>query len=136
MCIPTYIQIGAGGGSFMMAKPLLVRPRNVWQAPAAPDKQKMDMDVRKPEALHADDDSIDRGSAAERSYRQIQDMVISFAIRPGDRINESALSRKLGVSRTPFREALNRLASDGFLDFVPAKGAFSARKSSPRKCST
>jgi DNA-binding GntR family transcriptional regulator len=75
------------------------------------------------------DDDVDRGlgdgaSAAERSYRQIQDMVISFQIRPGERINESELSRKLGVSRTPFREALNRLASDGFLDFVPAQGFF------------
>lgn len=64
------------------------------------------------------------GSAVEKSYRQIQDMVISFAIRPGERINESELSRKLGVSRTPLREALNRLASESFVDFVPAKGFF------------
>lgn len=66
----------------------------------------------------------DSGSAVEKSYRQIQDMVISFAIRPGERINESELSRKLGVSRTPLREALNRLASENFVDFVPAKGFF------------
>jgi len=69
-------------------------------------------------------DEIDSGSAVEKSYRQIQDMVISFAIRPGERINESELSRKLGVSRTPLREALNRLASENFVDFVPAKGFF------------
>ena len=65
-----------------------------------------------------------RETATEMSYRLIQDMVISFAIRPGERVNESELSRRLGVSRTPLREALNRLASENFLDFVPAKGFF------------
>lgn len=70
------------------------------------------------------EDLTDRGSAVEKSYRQIQDMVISFAIRPGERINESELSRQLGVSRTPLREALNRLTSENFVDFVPAKGFF------------
>ncbi|MGA0565596.1 GntR family transcriptional regulator [Ancylobacter sp. VNQ12] len=78
------------------------------------------------------DSAGDSGSAVEKSYRQIQDMVISFAIRPGERINESELSRKLGVSRTPLREALNRLASENFVDFVPAKG-FYRKKVKPKE---
>lgn len=71
-----------------------------------------------------DDTAEPRETATEMSYRLIQDMVISFGIRPGERVNESELSRRLGVSRTPLREALNRLASENFLDFVPAKGFF------------
>ena len=74
----------------------------------------------------------DRSSAAERTFLKLQDMVISFEIRPGERINESELSRRLGVSRTPFREALNRLASDGFLEFIPAKG-FYRKKIKPKE---
>lgn len=63
-------------------------------------------------------------SAVKRSYRLLQDMVLSFELKPGERINESELSKKLGVSRTPLREALNRLASENFVDFVTAKGFF------------
>lgn len=65
------------------------------------------------------------GSAVERSYRMLQDMLLSFRIKPGERINESEISKTFGVSRTPLREALNRLASENFVDFVPAKGFFS-----------
>ncbi|WP_454749046.1 GntR family transcriptional regulator [Ciceribacter selenitireducens] len=66
----------------------------------------------------------DQESAVKRSYRMLQEMVLSFEIKPGERINESELSKKLGVSRTPLREALNRLASENFVDFVTAKGFF------------
>ena len=54
---------------------------------------------------------------AERAYRELREMAISFEIRPGERLNEIALAKHLGVSRTPLREALNRLCSEGFLTF-------------------
>lgn len=63
-------------------------------------------------------------SQVERVYGQVRDMAIRFELRPGDRINEVELARRLDVSRTPLREALNRLTSDGFLDFRSGRGFY------------
>src|SRR5690606_38970510 len=46
---------------------------------------------------------------------KLREMVISYEIKPGERLNEVALAERLGVSRTPVREALHFLARDGFL---------------------
>ena len=57
-------------------------------------------------------------------YSQLRAMAAAFTFKPGERINESALSRTLGASRTPLREALNRLVSEGFVDFHAGRGFF------------
>ncbi|MGF7161676.1 DNA-binding GntR family transcriptional regulator [Rhodoligotrophos appendicifer] len=62
--------------------------------------------------------------SAERAYKSIRDLAIEFRLRPDERINEVQLSKQLHVSRTPIREALNRLASEGFLVFQPNRGFF------------
>ena len=61
-----------------------------------------------------------------RIYDHLHRMVIQFEIPPGERINEVELARRLAVSRTPLREALNRLVTDGLLTLEPNRG-FSAR---------
>ncbi|MDQ0396113.1 GntR family transcriptional regulator [Labrys monachus] len=63
-------------------------------------------------------------STVEWVYGELTTMAIAFQLRPSERINEVALAKKLGVSRTPLREALNRLVADGYLDFVPQQGFF------------
>ncbi|OJJ10743.1 transcriptional regulator [Alphaproteobacteria bacterium AO1-B] len=63
-------------------------------------------------------------------YDHIKSMVVGFALRPGDRLNESSLSKDLGVSRTPLREALNRLVAEGLIDVRPGEGFF-CRKLDP-----
>ena len=63
---------------------------------------------------------------AEQIYERIKSMAITFAIRPGQRVNEVELAKALNVSRTPLREALNRLMVEGFLTRAPNKG-FSGR---------
>lgn len=63
-------------------------------------------------------------TAVERVYEQVKSMAISFELLPGGRLNELAIARKIGVSRTPLREALNRLTADGFLTFSPNQGFF------------
>ena len=68
--------------------------------------------------------SIDPENLAERVYRELREMAIAFEIRPGERLNEIALAKHLGVSRTPLREALNRLCSEGFLTFSTNQGFF------------
>ena len=47
----------------------------------------------------------------------------------GSRLDEQALARRFGVSRTPVREALNRLTSAGLVDMIPNRGAFVRRVS-------
>jgi len=71
-------------------------------------------------------------SAVERTYEAIHEMALSFRLRPGERLNESELSRELGISRTPLREALNRLVAENLLEFVPSKGFF-RRSIQPRE---
>lgn len=51
-------------------------------------------------------------------------MAVGFELRPGMRLNEVEIARQLGVSRTPLREALNRLTTEGFLRFASGKGFF------------
>lgn len=57
-------------------------------------------------------------------YMHLRGMAAAFEFKPGERINESALSRKLGASRTPLREALNRLVAEGFIEFQSGHGFF------------
>jgi DNA-binding GntR family transcriptional regulator len=54
----------------------------------------------------------------------IQEMIHSGELRRGQKINEILLSESMGVSRTPIREALRLLNSQGVVDLVPHKGAF------------
>jgi len=63
-------------------------------------------------------------SFVDRAYEQLREMAISYQFKPGAKINELEIARTLGVSRTPLREALNRLTTEGFLRFLPGKGFF------------
>lgn len=65
-----------------------------------------------------------RPSNVDRLIERTREMAITFELKPGARVNESALSRELGASRTPLREALNRLVAEGFLTFQTGKGFF------------
>ena len=60
----------------------------------------------------------------DRVYEELKNRAICYAIKPGSRLNEGEVARELGVSRTPVREALNRLTVAGFLSFTPSQGFF------------
>jgi DNA-binding GntR family transcriptional regulator len=59
----------------------------------------------------------------ELVVEQIQQMIIEGALAPGTRLNERLLCEKLGVSRTPLREALKILAALGLVKLLPNRGA-------------
>lgn len=73
----------------------------------------------------------DTAGRVSHVYDQVREMATSFEFKPEERINEVALSQKLGASRTPVREALNRLVAEGFLTFSKGRGFF-CRPLSPR----
>jgi DNA-binding GntR family transcriptional regulator len=61
-------------------------------------------------------------SLADQAYLQVKAMIFDFALLPGDRFSESELVQRLAVSRTPLRQALQRLEREGFLAVMPKIG--------------
>lgn len=60
----------------------------------------------------------------ERIYEEIVRMIISGELPSGTPLDEKALTEKLQVSRTPFREALGTLAKEGLIEIRPYRGFF------------
>jgi DNA-binding GntR family transcriptional regulator len=69
-------------------------------------------------------DSRRAADSSERAYNTIRQLLVDFHLRPEERINEMQIARRLGISRTPIREALNRLASEGFVSSTPNRGFY------------
>jgi DNA-binding GntR family transcriptional regulator len=61
-------------------------------------------------------------SIREHAYRYLKESILEGHFKPGDRLIERELAAKLNISRTPIREALFRLESQGFVKTVPRKG--------------
>lgn len=64
-----------------------------------------------------------RGPLVGLTYQILKDAIISGKLPPGAWLTEEPLTRALGISRTPLREAINRLESEGFIKVTPHKGA-------------
>lgn len=60
----------------------------------------------------------------DQIYDIIVNLIVSRKLLPGEKIIEETLSKEIGVSRTPVREALNRLEKDGIVKTIPRRGAF------------
>ncbi len=56
-------------------------------------------------------------------YEALLEMIVSLELPPGERLVESDLAGRLGVSKTPVREALAMLESDGLVEATPYRGA-------------
>lgn len=64
------------------------------------------------------------GMTVSDVHAQLKEMVILFKIKPGERVNEGELADRLGISRTPLREALHRLVAENMLTMVPNRGFY------------
>jgi DNA-binding GntR family transcriptional regulator len=60
----------------------------------------------------------------QQAYDRVRDLVRTGRLVPGARVSTLELSRRLGISRTPIREALSKLASEGIVREVPGFGAY------------
>ena len=65
----------------------------------------------------------DTGSLRARVFAELEHSILSGEYKAGDTMNELRLSRDLGVSRTPIREALMQLELEGLVETIQNKGA-------------
>jgi DNA-binding GntR family transcriptional regulator len=66
---------------------------------------------------------IRQESLVDRVYRELRGLIQSGELEPGEQLRQESLATELGISRTPLREALNRLAADGLIEFRPHRSA-------------
>jgi DNA-binding GntR family transcriptional regulator len=69
------------------------------------------------------DQTLEVTSVSDRVYEVIRDRILLGDVEGGSRLHQENISEELGVSRTPVREALARLASDGLVELLPNRGA-------------
>jgi len=74
--------------------------------------------------------AITNRSLHDQVATRVRDLIIDGTLEPGSRIDEAQLIEDLGVSRTPFREALRTLAAEGLVIVRPSKGSI-VRKLTP-----
>ncbi|PJJ47840.1 DNA-binding GntR family transcriptional regulator [Mumia flava] len=67
--------------------------------------------------------NLTRASAADRAYAAVKRSILSGETGAGDELGEVALAERLECSRTPVREALQRLQSEGLVRIYPKRGA-------------
>ncbi len=68
----------------------------------------------------SEEDNTPQGNTA---YAKMLDALREGRLNPGDRLRETALAERFGVSRTPVREAIRQLEADGIVAHVPRQGA-------------
>jgi DNA-binding GntR family transcriptional regulator len=63
-------------------------------------------------------------SQKQKAYNEIKRAIVTLRFEMGKNINEKALCQELGIGRTPVREALQLLASEGLVEIFPRKGVY------------
>ena len=69
---------------------------------------------------------LDTSSLVDRVHERLRTMILSGELGAGRELRQELLATKLGISRTPLREAFNRLASEGLVEFRPHRSAIVA----------
>lgn len=71
------------------------------------------------------------GNLKEAVYQRLKESITRGELSPGSKLAEIQMAQRLGVSRTPLREAINRLEQDGLVEIFPRRGAFIKKHSLP-----
>ena len=66
--------------------------------------------------------SPDNASMAEQAYHVLEEQLVTLRLAPGVLLGEKDLVDKAGIGRTPVREAMQKLSSEGLLQILPRKG--------------
>lgn len=87
------------------------------------------MRSRQPKSHPADAEATSKAelsSLTERAYAQLEQMIATLELRPGAFVSEAELCERLGIGRTPVREAMQRLAREHLLRIMPRRGCIVA----------
>lgn len=76
----------------------------------------------RPKARAVSAPRFDGVTLTERAYVALEELITTLQLPPGAFLSELALADRLGIGRTPIREALQRLARDGLVLVVPRRG--------------
>ena len=71
-----------------------------------------------------DNNYVDDRTPQEKAKEQIKIDILTRELRPGQRLIEQKLCERFGLSRPPLREIINQLASEGYVELIPKRGAF------------
>ena len=63
-----------------------------------------------------------QASLTDRAYSDLEELIVTLKLAPGSAVSEAALSKRLGIGRTPIREALQRLARERLVAILPRRG--------------
>jgi len=63
-------------------------------------------------------------SLVNQAYKELKRIILEYRVPLGGKLNEGELAAALGISRTPVREAVNRLEKEGLVEIFPQRGAF------------
>ncbi len=67
-------------------------------------------------------ETAERSSLSDRAYRQLEKMIVTLQLQPGSVVTEGELGARLGIGRTPLREAIQRLALQRLVTTLPRRG--------------
>ena len=73
--------------------------------------------------------TTNKTTPADKVYDYIKEQIVTRRLYPGNRIIEEDVAQILGVSRTPIRTALSRLAHDGLVQQIPNRGSYVTKPS-------
>ncbi len=77
------------------------------------------MSIAEPRPLFT---SSEEASLTEKAYKELEEMIVTLVLPPGQVLSESGIAKHLGIGRTPVREALQQLAREGLVAILPRRG--------------
>jgi DNA-binding GntR family transcriptional regulator len=96
------------------------RPANQARANHAPKASKAARGAI--DSAGADRETDGQETLTDRAYRLVEELIVTLALPPETILSEQSLAARLGIGRTPIREALQRLARDGLVVILPRRG--------------
>ena len=69
---------------------------------------------------------VPQSALAERVFVQLRSDILYARLRPGEALSENSLAASLNISRTPVREAIQRLAREGLVQVLQQRGSYVA----------
>jgi len=68
--------------------------------------------------------NLARNNLAEEAYRVLRDSIFSQQFACGQQLDLSSIEQQLGISRTPIKAAVDRLAAEGLVEIMPRRGTY------------